>query len=263
MLSLISLVELQCNSEAVIGSRLRKIIFLPGACWNICVVNIHTLLKSNITDSLLFALIQSTCIAMQGLSHSFTFKSEPFRSRLTVTLYMTFLKHVIVKCPPLAQYSHNAFGRFVGFASRIGLDWACTVADILHRLNACVEWSPVIAAFSDHCVNQLPQTLKRTNLFTLLVLVGFPQVRRTGVALGGFEVLNPPPTRCISSCVLPSGTVCGHRDGVYRQRQRAAQHDPAQTLHREEPRSRGRREDAQEENRFAQFTAGSDACAQK
>lgn len=72
---------------------------------------------------------------------------------------------------------------FSPFGSRIGLDWACTVADILHRLNACPMWSTVIAAFADHCVNQLPQTLKRTNLFTLLVLVGFPQVRSTEVII--------------------------------------------------------------------------------
>ncbi|KAM3601090.1 uncharacterized protein V6R79_007539 [Siganus canaliculatus] len=64
--------------------------------------------------------------------------------------------------------------------SRIGLDWACTVADILHSLNACPEWTVVIAAFTDHCVQQLPQTLKRTNLFTLLVLVGFPEVLCVG-----------------------------------------------------------------------------------
>ncbi|CDQ81499.1 unnamed protein product [Oncorhynchus mykiss] len=60
--------------------------------------------------------------------------------------------------------------------SRIGLDWACSVADILRSLNTCPQWSVVIAAFTDHCVRQLPQTLKRTNLFTLLVLVGFPEV---------------------------------------------------------------------------------------
>ncbi|XP_010745158.2 zinc finger ZZ-type and EF-hand domain-containing protein 1 isoform X1 [Larimichthys crocea] len=64
--------------------------------------------------------------------------------------------------------------------SRIGLDWACTVADILHSLNACPEWSTVIAAFTDHCIQQLPQTLKCTNLFTLLVLVGFPEVLCVG-----------------------------------------------------------------------------------
>ncbi|XP_028276707.1 zinc finger ZZ-type and EF-hand domain-containing protein 1 [Parambassis ranga] len=64
--------------------------------------------------------------------------------------------------------------------SRIGLDWACTVADILHGLNACPEWNTVIAAFTDHCIQQLPQTLKRTNLFTLLVLVGFPEVLCVG-----------------------------------------------------------------------------------
>ncbi|XP_077596261.1 zinc finger ZZ-type and EF-hand domain-containing protein 1 [Stigmatopora nigra] len=64
--------------------------------------------------------------------------------------------------------------------SRIGLDWACTVADILHDLNSCPEWSSAIAAFTDHCVQQLPQTLKRTNLFTLLVLVGFPEVLCVG-----------------------------------------------------------------------------------
>ncbi len=65
---------------------------------------------------------------------------------------------------------------FPVLCSRIGLDWACTVADILHSLNACPEWCTVIAAFTDHCIHQLPQTLKRTNLFTLLVLVGFPEV---------------------------------------------------------------------------------------
>uniref|UniRef100_A0A1A8J7V9 Zinc finger, ZZ-type with EF hand domain 1 n=1 Tax=Nothobranchius kuhntae TaxID=321403 RepID=A0A1A8J7V9_NOTKU len=64
--------------------------------------------------------------------------------------------------------------------SRIGLDWACTVADILHSLNACPEWSTVIAAFTDHCAQQLPHSLKRINLFTLLVLVGFPEVLCVG-----------------------------------------------------------------------------------
>uniref|UniRef100_A0A3Q4AS62 Uncharacterized protein n=1 Tax=Mola mola TaxID=94237 RepID=A0A3Q4AS62_MOLML len=63
---------------------------------------------------------------------------------------------------------------------RIGLDWACTVADILHSLNACPEWSTVIAIFTDHCIQQLPRSLKRTNLFTLLVLVGFPEVLCVG-----------------------------------------------------------------------------------
>ncbi|KAF3706699.1 Zinc finger ZZ-type and EF-hand domain-containing protein 1 [Channa argus] len=64
--------------------------------------------------------------------------------------------------------------------SRIGLDWASTVANILHSLNACPEWGLVIASFADHCIQQLPQTLKRTNLFTLLVLVGFPEVLCVG-----------------------------------------------------------------------------------
>lgn len=67
--------------------------------------------------------------------------------------------------------------------SRIGLDWACTVADILHSLNACPEWCTIIAAFTDHCIQQLPQTLKRTNLFTLLVLVGFAEVGRRQLML--------------------------------------------------------------------------------
>ncbi|KAL2094997.1 hypothetical protein ACEWY4_009716 [Coilia grayii] len=60
--------------------------------------------------------------------------------------------------------------------SRIGLDWACTVAEILRSLNVCPQWSGVLAGFTDHCIQQLPQQLKRTNLFTLLVLVGFPEV---------------------------------------------------------------------------------------
>uniref|UniRef100_A0A8C1N781 Zinc finger, ZZ-type with EF hand domain 1 n=1 Tax=Cyprinus carpio TaxID=7962 RepID=A0A8C1N781_CYPCA len=60
--------------------------------------------------------------------------------------------------------------------SRIGLDWACSVADILQNLNISSQWCAVVAAFTDHCIQQLPQQLKRTNLFTLLVLVGFPEV---------------------------------------------------------------------------------------
>uniref|UniRef100_A0A3P9L8A9 Zinc finger, ZZ-type with EF hand domain 1 n=1 Tax=Oryzias latipes TaxID=8090 RepID=A0A3P9L8A9_ORYLA len=72
------------------------------------------------------------------------------------------------------------FGLGAVCLDRIGLDWACTVADILHSLNACPEWSAVIAAFTDHCIQQLPQTLKHTNLFTLLVLVGFPEVLCVG-----------------------------------------------------------------------------------
>ncbi|KAK7925653.1 hypothetical protein WMY93_007963 [Mugilogobius chulae] len=64
--------------------------------------------------------------------------------------------------------------------SRIGLDWACTVADILHSLSTSSDWSIVIASFTDHCIQQLPNSLKRTNLFTLLVLVGFPEVLCVG-----------------------------------------------------------------------------------
>ncbi|XDV20765.1 hypothetical protein PO909_026027 [Leuciscus waleckii] len=60
--------------------------------------------------------------------------------------------------------------------SRIGLDWACSVAEILRNLNVSSQWCAVVAAFTDHCIQQLPQQLKRTNLFTLLVLVGFPEV---------------------------------------------------------------------------------------
>ncbi|XP_056313919.1 zinc finger ZZ-type and EF-hand domain-containing protein 1 [Danio aesculapii] len=60
--------------------------------------------------------------------------------------------------------------------SRIGLDWACSVADILRNLNVSSQWCTVVASFTDHCILQLPQHLKRTNLFTLLVLVGFPEV---------------------------------------------------------------------------------------
>ncbi|KAI4877405.1 hypothetical protein NFI96_011706 [Prochilodus magdalenae] len=60
--------------------------------------------------------------------------------------------------------------------SRIGLDWACSVADILRNLDTCPQWCNVIAAFTDHCIQQLPQHLKRTNVFTLLVLVVFPEV---------------------------------------------------------------------------------------
>ncbi|XP_042298804.1 zinc finger ZZ-type and EF-hand domain-containing protein 1-like isoform X2 [Sceloporus undulatus] len=64
--------------------------------------------------------------------------------------------------------------------SRLGLDWACTMADILRALNASPQWHSVISAFTEHCVKQLPFQLKHTNIFTLLVLVGFPEVLCTG-----------------------------------------------------------------------------------
>ncbi|XP_053130784.1 zinc finger ZZ-type and EF-hand domain-containing protein 1 isoform X2 [Hemicordylus capensis] len=64
--------------------------------------------------------------------------------------------------------------------SRVGLDWACTMADILQALNSSAQWHGVIAAFTDHGVKQLPFQLKHTNIFTLLVLVGFPEVLCTG-----------------------------------------------------------------------------------
>ncbi|XP_067393968.1 zinc finger ZZ-type and EF-hand domain-containing protein 1 isoform X3 [Emydura macquarii macquarii] len=64
--------------------------------------------------------------------------------------------------------------------SRIGLDWACSMADILRALNSSAQWHSVIAAFTDHCIKQLPFQLKHTNIFTLLVLVGFPEVLCTG-----------------------------------------------------------------------------------
>nr|XP_056720968.1 zinc finger ZZ-type and EF-hand domain-containing protein 1 [Euleptes europaea] len=60
--------------------------------------------------------------------------------------------------------------------SRIGLDWACTMADILRALNSSAQWHGVIATFTDHCIKQLPFQLKHTNIFALLVLVGFPEV---------------------------------------------------------------------------------------
>ncbi|OCT92341.1 zinc finger ZZ-type and EF-hand domain-containing protein 1 [Xenopus laevis] len=60
--------------------------------------------------------------------------------------------------------------------SKVGLDWACTVADILRELNDSPQWHEVITSFADHCIKELPQQLKNTNIFTLLVLVGFPEV---------------------------------------------------------------------------------------
>jgi len=50
------------------------------------------------------------------------------------------------------------------------------MADILRSLNSSAQWHNVIAAFTDHCIKQLPFQLKHTNIFTLLVLVGFPEV---------------------------------------------------------------------------------------
>nr|KAF6417715.1 zinc finger ZZ-type and EF-hand domain containing 1 [Molossus molossus] len=63
---------------------------------------------------------------------------------------------------------------------RVGLDWACSMAEILRSLNSAPLWRDVIATFTDHCIKQLPFQLKHTNIFTLLVLVGFPQVLCVG-----------------------------------------------------------------------------------
>ncbi|KAM5180064.1 zinc finger ZZ-type and EF-hand domain-containing protein 1 [Mantella aurantiaca] len=60
--------------------------------------------------------------------------------------------------------------------SKVGLDWACTMSDILRELNSSPKWQKVMTAFTDHCMQQLPHQLKNTNIFTLLVLVGFPEV---------------------------------------------------------------------------------------
>ncbi|XP_036610416.1 zinc finger ZZ-type and EF-hand domain-containing protein 1 [Trichosurus vulpecula] len=64
--------------------------------------------------------------------------------------------------------------------SRVGLDWACSMADILRALHSCPRWRSVVMAFTDHCLKQLPFQLKHTNIFTLLVLVGFPEVLCVG-----------------------------------------------------------------------------------
>ncbi|XP_053310913.1 zinc finger ZZ-type and EF-hand domain-containing protein 1 isoform X2 [Spea bombifrons] len=60
--------------------------------------------------------------------------------------------------------------------SKVGLDWACTMSDILRALNGSSKWHNVIASYTDHCMKELPHQLKNTNIFTLLVLVGFPEV---------------------------------------------------------------------------------------
>ncbi|XP_077152606.1 zinc finger ZZ-type and EF-hand domain-containing protein 1 [Ranitomeya variabilis] len=60
--------------------------------------------------------------------------------------------------------------------SKVGLDWACTMSDILRELNNSSKWHKVMTAFTDHCMQELPHQLKNTNIFTLLVLVGFPEV---------------------------------------------------------------------------------------
>ncbi|XP_062887585.1 zinc finger ZZ-type and EF-hand domain-containing protein 1 isoform X3 [Mobula hypostoma] len=64
---------------------------------------------------------------------------------------------------------------------RISLDWASSVADILRDLNSSPQWQKVIAAFTKHCTEELPYRLKRTNIFALLVLVGFPEVLCRGI----------------------------------------------------------------------------------
>lgn len=65
----------------------------------------------------------------------------------------------------------------------MGLDWACSMADILRALHGCARWRGVVAAFTEHCLKQLPCQLKHTNIFTLLVLVGFPEVGLSPPAL--------------------------------------------------------------------------------
>lgn len=71
----------------------------------------------------------------------------------------------------------NALYCFSLDRSRISLDWASSVADILRDLNSSPQWQKVIAAFTKRCIEELPLRLKRTNVFALLVLVGFPEVK--------------------------------------------------------------------------------------
>uniref|UniRef100_A0A8C3ST43 Zinc finger ZZ-type and EF-hand domain containing 1 n=1 Tax=Chelydra serpentina TaxID=8475 RepID=A0A8C3ST43_CHESE len=75
---------------------------------------------------------------------------------------------------------------------RVGLDWACSMADILRALNSSAQWHGVIAAFTDHCIKQLPFQLKHTNIFTLLVLVGFPEVLCMGTRSVYMDNANEP-----------------------------------------------------------------------
>ncbi|KAM6163683.1 zinc finger ZZ-type and EF-hand domain-containing protein 1 [Rhynchocyon petersi] len=76
--------------------------------------------------------------------------------------------------------------------SRVGLDWACSMAEILRSLNSAPLWRDVIATFTDHCIKQLPFQLKHTNIFTLLVLVGFPQVLCVGTRCVYTDNANEP-----------------------------------------------------------------------
>ncbi|KAM5273501.1 zinc finger ZZ-type and EF-hand domain-containing protein 1 [Ctenodactylus gundi] len=76
--------------------------------------------------------------------------------------------------------------------SRVGLDWACSMAEILRSLNSAPLWRDVIASFTDHCIKQLPFQLKHTNIFTLLVLVGFPQVLCVGTRCVYMDNANEP-----------------------------------------------------------------------
>ncbi|KAF6098372.1 zinc finger ZZ-type and EF-hand domain containing 1 [Phyllostomus discolor] len=76
--------------------------------------------------------------------------------------------------------------------SRVGLDWACSMAEILRSLNSAPLWRDVIATFTDHCIKQLPFQLKHTNIFTLLVLVGFPQVLCVGTRCVYMDNANEP-----------------------------------------------------------------------
>uniref|UniRef100_A0A8C8RK97 Zinc finger ZZ-type and EF-hand domain containing 1 n=1 Tax=Pelusios castaneus TaxID=367368 RepID=A0A8C8RK97_9SAUR len=76
--------------------------------------------------------------------------------------------------------------------SRVGLDWACSMADILRALNSSAQWHSVIAAFTDHCIKQLPFQLKHTNIFALLVLVGFPEVLCMGTRSVYMDNANEP-----------------------------------------------------------------------
>lgn len=87
-------------------------------------------------------------------------------------------------------------------SSRVGLDWACSMAEILRSLNSAPLWRDVIATFTDHCIKQLPFQLKHTNIFTLLVLVGFPQVRRSGGRATSSILLTP--SRVSATCDLES-----------------------------------------------------------
>lgn len=117
---------------------------------------------------------QNSCVSCH---ESFKYSENQFCNNLKGAAVTDYQCHAVLRKNNFRWVcSQPSWGSLLCLCSRVGLDWASSMADILRALNSSAQWHHVIAAFTDHCIKQLPFQLKHTNIFTLLVLVGFPEV---------------------------------------------------------------------------------------